>query len=100
MLPGGAVPLKAESYGTPTKPRSPGPAPRRARSLTAAVARNDFTSLPQIRASGGLGRRAASAQPALGGGRDLPEQRLQEAKASSTTHTSWTLILASPLSRK
>lgn len=30
----------------------------------------------------------------------LPEQRLQEAKASSTTHTSWTLILAAPLSRK
>lgn len=29
MLPGGAVPPKAESYGTPTKPRSPGPAPRR-----------------------------------------------------------------------
>jgi len=40
---------------------------------------------------GGSGRRAR---------RGLPEQRLQEAKASNTTHTSWALILVAPLSRK
>lgn len=63
----------------------------------AGGARSDFTPFPgaPLRAPGGSRCRA------LRGARgDSPEQRLQEARASSTTHTSWTLILAAPPSRK